>query len=325
MRFVCPQCKKELRQVPDMYHCAGCRRDYPVLCGIADFRLHPDPYISIDDDRRKGQHLFEKSRHQSFVELLRYYYSITPEVPSDHAERWVAHSLAQVRIARETLRRCGVAAGPGAGALLDLGCSTGGLLAAAGPCRAAVGVDVAFRWLVVGQLRLRELGVEAELVCANAEALPFPDGCFDTVTAIDVVEHVRDAQAAICESRRVLAEGGRALCATNNRFAPLPDPQVGVWAVGYVPRRWQPAYVAKVRSGLHAYQVQMPSSAELTRLFRRAGYRGVKTDPAPLIAPHMQRSVSSALLAAYNRLRELPLAKPPLRLLGPRLVTVGER
>lgn len=325
MRFVCPRCKGSLIESEAAYRCRRCGREYPVICGIADFRLYPDPYISIEHDRMKGVQLFEEGSRRSFADLVSYYYSITPEVPPDHAARWTRHTLSQVNIARETLERCGVSTEGDGVALLDIGCSTGGLLVAAGTRRVLAGVDVAFRWLVVAQRRLAELNIAANLVCANAEALPFRDGTFDVVTAIDVIEHVRDPRASIRESRRVLAEGGRMVCAANNRFAPLPDPQVGVWAVGYVPRRWQPAYVAKARKGLHVYQVRMPSAAELTRLFRQAGYRRVRTDPAPLVAPHVRGQVQNAMLAAYNRIRNVALAKPPLRLLGPRLLTVGER
>jgi hypothetical protein len=35
-----------------------------------------------------------------------------------------------------------------------------------------VGVDVALRWLMVGQKRLQEAGVSATLVCASARHLP---------------------------------------------------------------------------------------------------------------------------------------------------------
>src|SRR5713226_4233669 len=158
--FVCPLCKGALDRAAEAYHCNLCNRVYPVLSGIPDFRILADRYISIEDDRTKGARLFEETRRRSFAEMLDYYYSITPEVPPELARKFTAHALAEVKIAEVTLAamdKQGVG-----GALLDAGCSTGGLVvAAARRFNAVVGVDVAFRWLVVGTARLREAGVEA--------------------------------------------------------------------------------------------------------------------------------------------------------------------
>lgn len=46
-------------------------------------------------------------------------------------------------------------------------------------------------------------GAGASLACAGAEALPFRDRAFDTVTCCHVLEHVQDAEAAVRELRRV--------------------------------------------------------------------------------------------------------------------------
>jgi SAM-dependent methyltransferase len=46
-----------------------------------------------------------------------------------------------------------------------------------------------------------------------AEALPFPDGTFDAVTSISVLEHVDDPKRAIAEMARILRAGGRAFIA----------------------------------------------------------------------------------------------------------------
>jgi ubiquinone/menaquinone biosynthesis C-methylase UbiE len=56
--------------------------------------------------------------------------------------------------------------------------------------------------------RLRELGRGAQIVEAEAEALPFPDGSFDAVVCTLVLCNVGNPQSALREMRRVLRPGG---------------------------------------------------------------------------------------------------------------------
>jgi ubiquinone/menaquinone biosynthesis C-methylase UbiE/uncharacterized protein YbaR (Trm112 family) len=322
--FVCPSCKGPLVSLPSGFFCAACERAYPIVCGIPDFRLAPDPYIGMAEDRAKGELLFEAGKHRSFEELLRYYYSITKEDPPDLAIHWAAHAMAEVSIADFILSEARFPSVPGA--LLDLGCSTGGLLIAARDrAGALVGVDVAFRWLAIGRIRLREAGVEATLVCANAEALPFRSATFAAVTATDLIEHLQDAPQAVAESFRVVIPGAKSLWTTNNRYAPLPDPHVRLWGIGYLPRRWQAAYVARRRTDLHRYRISMRSRRELDRTFRAAGFQRVRSEAAPLFAPHRPNGPLQRLLRVYNRIRGVPLIGALSRLVGPRLWTLADR
>ncbi len=56
----------------------------------------------------------------------------------------------------------------------------------------------------------RERGLEAVRL-GEAARLPFADGTFDLVTALDVVEHLDDDRGALTEMRRVLKPGGQIL------------------------------------------------------------------------------------------------------------------
>jgi SAM-dependent methyltransferase len=99
-------------------------------------------------------------------------------------------------------------------AFLDAGCGDGRYLAAlAGelPAR-AVGVDISER--ILETARARAAG--AELVRANLESLPFPDGAFDLVLSSQVIEHVLDAPAAARELARVLRPDGVLIISTDN-------------------------------------------------------------------------------------------------------------
>ncbi|MGZ6081577.1 MAG: class I SAM-dependent methyltransferase, partial [Myxococcaceae bacterium] len=92
---------------------------------------------------------------------------------------------------------------PRAQALLDVGCSTGYVLAAAkGLGLSATGLDVSE--FAVDACRAR--GFEA--VVGSATALPFPDGAFDVVMLKAVLEHIRDPMAGLREAARVVRPGG---------------------------------------------------------------------------------------------------------------------
>jgi SAM-dependent methyltransferase len=54
----------------------------------------------------------------------------------------------------------------------------------------------------------------ARHVLASAEELPFPDGSFDAVVSIEVIEHVPDGRRMIAECHRVLRPGGWCIIST---------------------------------------------------------------------------------------------------------------
>lgn len=306
--FVCPACKGPLEFTADCYRCEPCGRCYPVVCGIPDFRILPDRYISIEDDRSKGARLLEAAADRDFAGMLDFYYSITPEVPRELARKFTAHALAEVPIGEAALDELGKLP---PGALLDVGCSTGGLLvAAARRFSPVIGVDVAFRWLAVGTVRLREAGVDATLACANAEHLPFPSGSVAAVTANDLIEHLADPAPAFVECRRVAASAAPVYFSTNNRYSLAPEPHVNVWGVGWMPRQLQAGYV-RLMSGRSYRNICLRSAGELRRWARAAGFEGCALSPAP--------AGFGALSSLYDRLRGAPVFRSLLRRSGPRL------
>src|SRR5678815_3526987 len=90
--------------------------------------------------------------------------------------------------------------------ILDVGCGTGANLLMLSKYGDAEGVDVSEDALAF----CRERGL-ANVKLGAAEALPYDDGTFDLVTALDVVEHLDDDLAGLREMRRVLRPGGRVL------------------------------------------------------------------------------------------------------------------
>jgi ubiquinone/menaquinone biosynthesis C-methylase UbiE len=67
--------------------------------------------------------------------------------------------------------------------------------------------------------KLADARVPVEVSTAGAEALPFPDGSFDTVVSTLVLCTVPDQGAALDEVRRVLCPGGRLLFIEHVRAA----------------------------------------------------------------------------------------------------------
>lgn len=87
--------------------------------------------------------------------------------------------------------------------LLDAGCGTGITLQHLAQFGHAVGVDN--EPVALDFCRMRK---ERLLTCGALEDLPYPDGSFDVVTCLDVIEHIDDDERAISEVCRVIRPGG---------------------------------------------------------------------------------------------------------------------
>lgn len=320
--FACPRCHGSVDRAADAYSCGSCSCIYPVVAGVPDFRVGPDPWIGIEEDRVKALALLDAARGMDLEGTVRAYWAMTPETSHAAGERFIAHVLRAEARSREWLLGIDGFHAEG-GPWLDLGCGSGDLLVAAGGGPGAVGVDLALRWLVVARRRLEEAGVTATLVCANAEHLPFAQGSFSSVQALGLVEHCRDKAVLFGEIRRALRAGGRLRLRTVNRFSILREPHVGVWGVGYLPHAWADRYVRWW--GGQGYLHHWPEgSARLERDLREAGFEGVEVRAARLLASEVADRVSERSMALYRGIRELPLGEPVLRKVGP-MLEIGAR
>ena len=325
--FVCPACHgalvHDVHPDGEQYSCAACARRFPVVIGIADFRLRPDPWIGFEDDRAKGIALENQTKDADFETTVRAYWAMTPDTPRALAERFTQFVVSAESRAIEWLDRTDTSALP-RGTWLDVGCGTADLvLAARRRNQATIGIDIAFRWLVVARRRLQRAGLDAPLVCCNAEHLPFAPGAFTHVVSLGTMEHCLDASALVAEAHRVLASDGVVSLRTVNRYSPLPEPHVGVWGVGYVPRRWADAYV-RWRSG-QRYEHHRPlSPREVRRWLNAAGFRRVRVTPAAMLPSDRQRVGRMAAIAPlYDGLRRTPVVDRLMCWVAPLLEASG--
>jgi ubiquinone/menaquinone biosynthesis C-methylase UbiE/uncharacterized protein YbaR (Trm112 family) len=268
----CPLCKQELEAREQAFSCPPCGRTYPVVLGIPDLRVYSDPYITVEQDYEKGRIVQAQAERMSFAQLLRFYWENVslPPTPVDLREGFMRHLLSDgTRI--ETFQQ---QLGEGK-TCLDVGCGASSLVGLAQQkFDFVIGCDVAFRWLVLARKRLQEMGAEANLVCCCADYLPFAAETFELVTAISLLEHVGDARAVVRECGRVQGPGARLFAWTANRYSLAPEPHVGVWGVGFLPRRWMPAYV-KWRRGLSYDKQRLLSCFELRRIVKDARYEAL--------------------------------------------------
>ena len=246
--WCCPRCRAPLPNGNDRIDCSGCGAQYEVIDGIPDFRISTDFWLDIEQDRKIARELAARYSTDNMEGLIRQVYSARPEWD----EARIALRTRQVLEAPERLRReidGWLDPATHDAPFLEIGCGPGMLLAAAASKgRSGIGIDASLVWLVVSKRLITLWGGQPMLAAALADALPLADGAVQATISLDVIEHVADPQRFLQEVNRVTRVGGKVALATPNRFSLAAEPHVFVWGVGWLPRRWQPAFV-RWRSG----------------------------------------------------------------------------
>lgn len=327
VELVCPRCRVELeeRRAGEALVCHGCEAAYPIVAGIPDLRVFPDPYITIRGDHIKGEMLASKFAGYTLAELLQLYFDVTPEVPEPDVRLNISRVLggvARAELALDALQESSDRVGDAArgGAWLDVGCGSAPLVAAlARRGKMVVGVDIAFRWLVIGKKRLEELGLRAPLVAACGEALPFRETSFDRVVFQSSLEVMADAQAALTEAFRVASGGARVLVSTPNRWSLGPDPHIGLYGGGYLPQALVDL-VARLRAGRPPHR-HLLSRNRLRRLLHDAGWENVIIEVPGITRGQREQftGLSRILADTYEQWRQTPVLRSALSLVGPLL------
>ena len=144
------------------------------------------------------------------------------------------------------------------GAVLDLGCATGFLLALA--ARRGLrphGVDLNPRAIE----QCRQKVPEAAIHCGTLADRPFPETSFDAVYMIDFLEHVRDPRTELSEVRRRLTPVGAVV---------ISLPQLNSWSRKVMGLGW---------SQYREEHLTYFSREGLCRLLEETGYRVVRAKP----------------------------------------------
>tara|TARA_R110000824_G_scaffold62673_5_gene165764 strand:+ start:1996 stop:3045 length:1050 start_codon:yes stop_codon:yes gene_type:complete len=314
--FVCPQCRDRLTKQPDNYLCSDCKREYPIIFGIADFRIRSDPYLSLQEERAKAKRLATEIE-QSFSAMLDYYYEITDDVPPVLATRYKAYHYNGPKQARQSLARLGVASDD---VILDVGCGTGGaLIAAAENCSHIYGMDIALRWLVICQQRLKEQGITATLVCADIEASPFPDEYFSKITATDLLENVYSVDKTLVALGRLLKADGKLWLAGSNKFCLGPHPSTRLWAIGYFPGKLRSRLVKRLRGVDSLRFINLISPGRIIRYAKRIGLYTHTLSPrmVALDEDGHYPAIDRLLIKTYVVVARLPLLRQLLIWVGP--------
>lgn len=325
----CPHCRGELEQPSGgQLVCRSCSRRFSIVLGIPDLRVFPDPYIGFAEERAKVGKLVAGFPHFDFEGFIDFYYSITSVVPPQHAQMYKRGLLVGVDRARAWLEAWEAVAGGSAehgGALLEIGCGTAPLLAAAGGYLPRCGVDIALRWLVVAKKRLEHAGIDLPLICACAEALPFPEPQFDRVVLDSVLEHVKDQAKTLAEAYRVVRGGGALFVATPNRLSIGPDPQTGVWCGSWLPEKWT-ASIVRRQGGIPPLRHLLTESELATMLFE-AGFGTAHLVRLEITKAQRARlsPMQQRLLRLYEGGARVPGLMQFLRRIGPLLHAVARR
>lgn len=209
------------------------------------------------------------------------------------------------------LTRAGLAPGQ---TLVDIGTGRGELLALAMQSGAgrAIGLEYSEAAVALAHRTLEAQGVEAEVLLADARAVPLADGIADLVTLLDVVEHLAPAELhqALREARRILRPGARIVCHTfPNRLVYDVTYRLQRLAVPGRRRRWPADPRGELERSMH---VNEQTRRSLRRALVDAGFQDVRATFGELIHDAIVPEADAAARTLVHRLA----AHRPTRALG---------
>lgn len=319
LRWLCPNCRIQLDDISnESIKCSHCEMEYPVVEGIPDLRMRKSNATWEEQDLEMARN-FSSDVHKADLKAVVEQLSDRSEDSKLTQEMRVRQILAAHSKCLHQLNGWLSPITSEGGLILDVGCGTGGFLAAAASKKInAAGIDASMTNLVAAKHMIEAHGGFAKLACAYAENLPIEDHCLSAVTMNDSIEHVSCVKSAIAEAHRALKVDGHLAIATPNRFSLTREPHVLVWGVGWLPRRLQAAYV-KWRIDQPYDHTRLMSTWEMSRTLK--GQQGLKFEfivpPVPMEEIDGFPPLRSTLARIYNRIHHWRLVRPLMLFIGP--------
>lgn len=326
MIWRCPKCKDVLVEKEGGVRCSSCTTHYRSVGGILDLRQPPD-CTDYETDRSDALCLMKSGERLSLEELVNYYHTThwpwSEEIVRLRTRQIMSQPTRFRKEIRGWLQRCVMSDGT----FLDVGCGTGGLLAAAAAeGRKGIGIDRSLTRLVIARRMIAEWGGEPLLAAAQGEMLPLADDSVSSVISLDVIEHVNDRVGYLKETDRVTVQGGHVAFATPNRYSLTAEPHCFVWGVGWLPRHLQKRYV-KWRTGREYDSTCLLSTGETAKLLRQNTrfQFDISVPPVPEDEIFHFPPSRAALARLYNRLAPLRWIRWVFLRIGPFFRIVGTR
>lgn len=181
----CVGCKGRIALQNDAYVCPTCGNRYAIRDDVLDMIDYTE-LRSVGHQDREVSHIASLDlRTQETV------------MPADWDLLWNVRDNRAERRMSKVLRHIS-----SQGVHLDVGCGRGDGTVCIGKRKPAIGLEYGHTACVAAR-RWHE-----NVIQADAAELPFEDEYFDTITCLDVLEHILEPEAAISEMTRVLKKGG---------------------------------------------------------------------------------------------------------------------
>ena len=179
---------------------------------------------------------------------------------------------------------------PADASFIDIGCGFGNLLLAMqNHFTQLAGIDIVTDRINWSKQHLPD----ADIQCASATEIPWPDNTFDLATASDVFEHLayKDQILAATEMFRVLKPGGIGYVSVPNRFQ-LKDEHNFVWFGTWMPLPLRRLYVQAVSKNESFTPAWERTTGNWNRLFQHQGFNVTTVDkPVKTVKKYIARLI----------------------------------
>lgn len=260
-----------------------------------------------------------------------------PVIPGDIPEdsmpsllrNWFLGSKARRYLSRRRfVTVSGLVPPSGGGRSLDVGCGWGYNLFLMGERGyRPVGIDIVQNDFTAASMIARANGREALLAGADVSALPFPDGLFEAVTAVETYEHIfhPDREGAVREVGRVMSPGGVFVLSTPNYHSVVEAGKRLILGFPALRRLFPPMCypVGEIsRKDYHPYTYHRPSpEREIKALLESQGFDVLGSKRIIFV----WKSIPDLLFPAFIALEFLLERIPFVRSLGSTLVIRSRR